>query len=490
MFENLDGDDLDRLLGVLNQLSIRTPLDYMPYVDEAGQSPQLNFHKSDKKFRLFSGANQTGKTTAGANEALFHATGLYPDWYPQNKRILTPNRGRIIGEEFAKWDGKVLEPKLFEWLPKSLLTRPPKRTVKGALEEVFVRHVSGGESSFDIMTHEQDPDVFEGWTGHWVWFDEPPPKHIFNSCKRGLMFYKGRAWFTMTPIKEPWIYNDFILDKDPDVFCINVDIDQTPYLGKEEKESFARGMVEEERRARLHGQFRHLAGRVYQTFDETVHCVSEKDVKIESSWPVYFVIDPHPRKPAKALWARVDPFNRIYFIDELIFDGPIKELCKAILKREVVNKIDPNSVIRIGDPNQLHAPIPTERGLTFKLEFARYGVNIITEVNDDLDLGHLAVQGRLHWDRTKKISSTNLPSLYFVKEKVPSCIREMLMYVWDEYRGVTKDSKGEKETPKGANKCFPDCVRYIVMFNPGFYTDNEPDPSPAHNRETMTGYRR
>src|SRR3990167_6338759 len=35
--------------------------------------------------------------------------------------------------------------------------------------------------SFDILSFEQDPKEFESKTLGWAWFDEPPPKAIFDA---------------------------------------------------------------------------------------------------------------------------------------------------------------------------------------------------------------------------------------------------------------------------------------------------------------------
>lgn len=481
--EDIPEEELDRVIQTLMPLTVRTPLDYVPH------AKQLSFHQSTAKIRLLSGGNQSGKTLGGVCEVLFHATGLYPEWYPQDQRINRPNRGRIIGEDYGKWDGEVLEPKLMEWLPRELIVSI-RKTMKGYIEKVYIKHVSGGVSSFDIMTHEQDDGVFEGWTGDWVWFDEPPPYEKWVACKRGLIYNNGRAWFTMTPIKEPWVYNDFILNKNPDVFSINVDIRDNPYLTEESIKFFERDLPDDVKEARLHGKFKHLSGRVYKEFDENIHVISNSTIKINSNWPSYFVLDPHDRKPHFCIWARVSPMGTLYITDELQFKGTLKELATKVFLHERMNGVKTSEVIRIADPNKIETPSAIN-GLTFRQELASHGMFFISNVNDDVTLGHLAVQGKLLWDRTKPISSTNLPKLFFFRENCSECIKYMLMYSWDEYKGSSKDSKGQKETPQDRYKDFPDVVRYLVMAKPGFYDSDEVDPSSREKQEStsFTAYR-
>jgi hypothetical protein len=477
---NIPDDQLDAVLVSLQTLSRRTPLDYVPH------PKQLMFHCANEKFRLILGGNRSGKTEAGALEAIFHATGIYPDWYPKEKRWLTQTRGRIIVTDYAKGCGENLELKLNAWLPNELIVSR-RRTVKGFLEKLEIKHKSGGVSTLDVMTHEQDNDQFEGWSGHWAWFDEPPPKEQFTATMRGLMDFKGRMWFTLTPISEPWLYDEFVTRKDDNVFSITVHQDDNPYISQEEKKIFRDRLSDEDREARVEGKFRHLMGRIYKEFDESIHVVSEKFVKIDSRWPTYFVLDPADRRPHHGIWAKVDPFGTIYVVDEIVYKGTLFDLTKEIVKRELTNKIVPNEVIRILDPNKGESPA-FPGGPTIKKEFATHGIHFITKVNDSLSFGHLLVKERLRYDKALPLSTSNHPKLFFIKENTVECRRQLLSYVWDNWAGRTKDAKSDKETPKDVNKDMPDCVRYLVAFGPQFFVPGEGEGDPMPPNKSTTGY--
>lgn len=481
MVDGVGDEDLDTVIAELEVLTKRTPADYEPH------PKQLLFHQSDKKIRLLCGGNRSGKTEAGTLEAVFHATGLYPSWYPTAKRILGPNRGRIIVTDYAKGCGESLQPKLDKWFPPELIVSK-RKTLKGFYEKLTIKHVSGGTSTIDIMTHEQDDGQFEGWSGHWAWFDEPPPREKFIATMRGLIDFGGRCWLTLTPISEPWMYDEFVGKDNPDVFYLNVRQEENPHLSKEEQESFSRMLSEDEKEARLLGHFRHLSGLIYKDFDAAVHLISEKNVKIDKRWPVYFVLDPADRRPHHAIWARVDPFGTIYIIDELVYKGTIEQTSKEILKRELLNSIVPRDVIRILDPNKGRTPSAIS-GLILKDEFAKHAIYFLTNVNDDITLGHLAVMQKLWYDKSKPLSTTNHPKMFFIKETTKECIHQLQTYVWDDWRGAGKDSRSQKEKPKDVNKDMPDCIRYLVVFNPVFYNAgfSEPDPQPFKSN-SRTGY--
>lgn len=482
---NIPDDKLDEVLSTVQELTKKTPLDYKPH------SKQKQFHCAKEKFRLMLGGNRSGKTEAGVLEAIFHATGIYPDWYPQDKRWRLPTRGRIVVTDYAKGCGENLEPKLFYWLPKELIVSI-RRTLKGFLEKLEIRHKSGGVSTLDVMTHEQDDDQFEGWSGHWAWFDEPPPREKWVATKRGLVDFSGRAVFTLTPISEPWLYDEFITNATENVFSLTVDIRDNAisnggYLKDSEIDIYEQGLTDDEKDARIHGKFKHLSGIIYKEYDESVHVVSSEFTKIDSRWPTYFVLDPADRRPHHGIWAKVDPFGTIYVVDEIVYKGTLFNLTKEIFDREVTNKISPNEVVRILDPNKGESPA-YPGGPTIKKEFASHGIHFITKVSDDLALGHLLVKERLGYDKTKPLSLANHPKIFWIRETTTECRRQIRSYVWDNWAGRTKDSKSDKELPKDINKDMPDCVRYLVAFGPMFFVPgmDEGDPMPP-NRST-TGY--
>lgn len=479
---NLAEDQLDELLETLNSVKDKSPLDYTPH------EKQLLFHKSEANIRFLSGGNRSGKTTAGVIEDIMHLTGIYPDWFPENLRFKTANRGRVVVTEFGS-GAKVFEEKFFEWMPKELLI-DVKRTNKGGLVYVSVKHVSGGTSSFEVLTHEQDDDVFEGWSGHWAHFDEPPPREKFLATRRGLIDFNGRCILTLTPISQPWLYDEFISKADGKrIFFLVVDMMDNPHTPMQAKLDFIKDLTEDEKEARIHGRFKHLTGLVYKEFDPDVHVISKSKIKIEPRWPKYFVCDPHDRKEMFGIWATVDPLGTVYIINEIKYKGTIAQFAQQVLLREKMFKdlhINSNEVIRIGDPNKMNTPSAVN-GLKFKEEFSKYGLHFIADVNDDITLGHLAVADKLHYDKNSPLSRSNSPKLFIFKEACPEVIRYFQMYVWSDWKGSGKDERGAKEKPQERFKDFMDCVRYLIMFNPCFYLEEE-DPMPYSAKGRTTSY--
>ena len=172
--------------------------------------PQFLFHTSLANVRLFLGSNRVGKTCCGTVEVLFHLTGFYPSWYPKERRYDRAVKGRILASDFKKAVGEVITTSLDEWIPKSLLEAKDKNN-QGIYDKYFIKHKSGQISTFDIVTYEQDIGVCEGWAGDFLWYDEPPPQGHRIASARGLIDRNGWEIFTLTPLREAWIYDQLYM---------------------------------------------------------------------------------------------------------------------------------------------------------------------------------------------------------------------------------------------------------------------------------------
>ncbi len=463
-FEGLPDEELSRLLKDLEEATQTLESEYIPH------KKQKEFHMAFSPLRAVFGGNRSGKTEMGTLEARFHATGDYPEWYPKEGRFSGPTRGRIVVTDYKKGANEVLEPKITKWFTPDTIHKIDR--FQGHIVKLFIRHKTGGISTIDVMTHEQDSMAFEGWSGHWAWFDEPPPRELFIATLRGLIDFRGRAWLTLTPISEPWLFDEIVGKADGiKVWFTTVDIRDNPYISLDAIAEFESKLLPEEIEARIHGKFIHLAGRVYKEFEPSIHCVTEMPT-VYQQWPSYFVLDPADRRPHHGIWATISPNDEIYVYDEIVYTGTIEELSNRILLRERSVGIQPDTVIRILDPNKGRTPTAAT-GLRLVDEFANRGIYFTASVNDDIALGHLAVSGRLHYDKSKPISYSNKPRLYFLRQSTLECVRQLLSYVWDNWHGSSKDTKSAKETPKDVNKDMPDCVRYLVMSNPCWFQDDD-----------------
>ena len=415
----------------------------------SGKFPQTDFHKSPKRIRMITSGNQAGKTQCGSAESIWLSTGTHP-----YHRMPTPNRGRIVGEKLDSIM-EVIWPKYESLMPIHELRKEPSHFSQGQVKKVTYKCGSTAE----FMSYEMPVKAFEGWTGDWIWFDEPPSKEIWTACIRGLMINNGIVFITATPLTEQWIYDDIYLkassaEDAPDVF--NFPMRGNSYLSDAAVKTLEDACEEDEAPARLDGVFKHLSGLVYKEFG-MAHRIKAFD--IPKDWTRGLVQDFHQRTPCALLWYAVDPNDTIYFYDELESDGTEFEIAEAIRLKEKLEYGKPVKTRRIDSiaatPDRFQ---PNKRSAiqTFRIygSTLKWSLNFRSSVKKREE-GIKTVQGYL-----KLINDT--PGVFFFEEKVPHAIQSMMHHQW-------ADEAGEK-TKTGKFKHFADCIRYACVEKPKYKT--------------------
>lgn len=157
--------------------------------------------------RLLMGGNRTGKTIGGSYESSVHLTGQYPDWW----------KGRVFDKPTFGWAMGKTSQTVKETIQKELLGPPgeyglgmiPKNCIvkllakpgtPNGVEEVLVKHVSGGISRLSFKSYEQSLGSFMGTAMDFVWCDEEPPHLWYNECCVRLMTTNGIIYVTCTPL--------------------------------------------------------------------------------------------------------------------------------------------------------------------------------------------------------------------------------------------------------------------------------------------------
>jgi phage terminase large subunit-like protein len=394
-------------------------------------------------------------------EFLFHVTGIYPAWYPEAKRHEGPIIGRIVGKDFSKAIGEVIIPFLEENLDESLIAKNgKKRNPQG----IPIKWILKNGSVFDILSYEMDSESFEGWRGHVAWFDEPPPRDKYIATLRGLVDYRGRHWLTLTPLTQPWIYDEIFLKTDNKViFTEVIDMDDNPYLTAEAKKEFADKLTNEEKEARLHGRFLHLTGLIYKEFDQSIHICEPPHVR--ENWSKYFCIDPHVRTPTACLWLAVDPQGNHWVYDELWLENmDLEQIAHMIHAQE--GTLPP--LLRFIDP-AMDKDDMLAGGFNTRKELAKYGI-FCQRANTDTDLGKQRIRQALK-PKYSAILKTEVPQLRisrFCKET----IHEFQHYIYSE-RKHNKEEFEDRNTPRKKDDHFMDCLRYIYNYGPTFVLQDE-----------------
>jgi phage terminase large subunit-like protein len=158
--------------------------------------------------RLFFGGNRTGKTeSVGGYETVLHLTGRYPDWW-KGRRFDKPVDW-WIGGDTATTVRDIIQFKLLGnvgdfgtgLIPGTLLIDTSnKRGVPDAVENIYVKHISGGRSVVQMKSYDQGREAWQGTEKHGVWMDEEPPINIYSEALIRTMTTNGMIILTFTPM--------------------------------------------------------------------------------------------------------------------------------------------------------------------------------------------------------------------------------------------------------------------------------------------------
>jgi phage terminase large subunit-like protein len=175
-------------------------------------SKHLEFFKAGSihRERLFMAANRVGKTIGGGYEVMCHLTGIYPHWW-EGRKFDRPIKVLAAGDTGQSTKDIIQEKMLGgawdtdEWgsgmIPRHLMEKPtPKQGISGGYEEVKVKHVSGGFSTFKMRSYDQGRRIFQGFELDIFWPDEEVPLDVYEEGLIRTMTTQGMVIMTFTPL--------------------------------------------------------------------------------------------------------------------------------------------------------------------------------------------------------------------------------------------------------------------------------------------------
>lgn len=461
-FRSLSPEEQNRYLFLIDKLTHYQKTHKILFYEP--NPKQKIFHVSKAPIKAIFGGNRSGKTTAGVVEFLMHMTCQYPEWYPEYNRFPQGRivKGRMVARDFGKGVGEVLIPAIEAWIDASVGGAFIEKKLRNPIG-IPVKWIFKNGNVFDILTYEQNVEQFEGWSGDIAWFDEPPPRDKYIATRRGLVDTNGRCMLTLTPLKQPWIYDEIYTNDDPSYECVTMTIWDNDTLTDSAIEIFTKGMSEEEKDARLHGKFKHLSGLVFKEFDPEIHICEPP--RIQDHWSVYFAIDPHPRTPTACLWLAVDEHDQMYVYDELwLADMTIREVALAIKAQEAGHParfryIDP----AMDKDNELSG------GFNVRKELMKSGLPCI-RANNDFDLGVSFIREGLRPDYMPLLGKSK-PKLV-ISRSCKHTIYEFQHYLWDNYT-MRPEDHDPKQKVKKLNDHFMDDLRYILNARPRYFRQED-----------------
>jgi phage terminase large subunit-like protein len=406
---------------------------------------QMAFHRSLKRNRWVFGGNRSGKTECGAVEAVWMARGIHP--YRQNRSDVfgwVVSVSREVQRDVAQ--SKILHYLNPDWIEDVIMCSGQKGSPStGVIDTIIIRNAFGGLSKIGFKSADQGREKFQGASLDFVWFDEEPPRDIYEECKMRVLDRKGDLFGTMTPLKGlTWVYDEIYLNKyaDDEVFYIQMEWGDNPFLDKSEIEALTKSMSPETLDSRRYGNFRSCGGLVYPEFDQNIHVVEPFDIPYE--WQDVISIDPGLRNPLSAHFYCEDNDGNIYVAAEH-YDRE-KDVCYHAEKiKEIADRLGWHRD-RNGNLEALMDSAAEQRTLASKKSvaelFREQGIDADCRVNKDMFSGV---------NRVKNLFAARPPKIFIFKNCV-NMIREIKGYFW-----------GDSDLPVKKDDHAMDEFRYYVM---------------------------
>ena len=232
---------------------------------------QMAFHRCTKRNRWVFGGNRSGKTECGAVETVWLARGIHP--YRQNK----PNVSCWVVSLSQQVQREVAQQKIMYYLDKNwiedvvMIAGSKASPEYGVIDYIIIKNVFGGRSKIGFKSCEAGRDKFQGTSLDFVWFDEEPPRDIYDECKMRILDRRGHIFGTMTPLKGlTWVYDEIYLNahNDKEVWCEFMEWSDNPYLSADEVQAMSDSMSADMLDSRRYGRFTSASGLVYHEFGD------------------------------------------------------------------------------------------------------------------------------------------------------------------------------------------------------------------------------
>lgn len=265
----------------------------------------ISFLDAGAKFRerLMLAANRVGKTeSVGGYEMTLHLTGLYPAWW-KGRRFDRPIKAWASGDS-GKTTRDIIQNKLLGQpndigtglIPKAnIIDKTSKQGVPDAVDTVYVRHTSGGNSQLIFKSYDQKRKAFEGTEQDVIWLDEEPPLDVYTECLLRTMTNNGIIMLTFTPLLG---MSETVLSFLPggkieeqyegSKLVVMATWDDAPHLSEEVKKELWNAIPPFQRDARSKGVPQLGSGAIFPVPESDIVV---KDFELPSHWPRGYGLD-------------------------------------------------------------------------------------------------------------------------------------------------------------------------------------------------------
>ena len=277
---------------------------------------QMAFHRCVKRNRWVFGGNRSGKTECGAVETVWLARGIHP--FRENR----PDVSCWVVSLSQQVQRDVAQQKLLYYLDKSwireiVMASGSKGSPEyGVIDYIVIDNVFGGTSRIGFKSCEAGREKFQGTSLDFVWFDEEPPRDVYEECRMRVLDRNGHIFGTMTPLKGlSWVYDEIYLNShgSDEVWYEFMEWSDNPFLNAAEVRVMSESMSADSLESRRYGRFTSSNGLVYPEFCEA-NVIEPFDVP--ESWYDEISVDPGLNNPLSCHWYARDFDGNVYVIAE------------------------------------------------------------------------------------------------------------------------------------------------------------------------------
>lgn len=346
----------ERLLKELQRREQRNRIDqfFATPANRAGYPKHMEFFEAGATFReraLF-GANRIGKTEGVlCYESSLHLTGQYPSWW-RGKRFNRPVNW-WLGGDTSTTVRDIVQQKMLGKLGQTgtglirgdcIVDTTNKRGVPDAVENVIVKHVSGGKSVLQFKSYDQGREAWQGTEQDGIGLDEEPPADVYSEAVIRTMTTGGMILATFTPMKGLTEVTQSFLDADKSAskFMCTATWDDVLHLDEKTKKELWDSIPPHERQARAKGIPTIGVGKIYPV---DVESLLIDPFELPKHWPKGYGMDVGWNRTACVFGALDRDSDVLYLFSEHYMGQaePAVHASSIRARGEIVGFIDPAS---------------------------------------------------------------------------------------------------------------------------------------------------
>jgi hypothetical protein len=353
---------------------------------------QHEFHKSSAKRRGVFAGNRFGKSEMDAAETVAWFIGertwykydfpiygmrdgakIVVDWHHGHENHPLVRQGipqhatkqLVIATEWKKvdevWTAVLGDPpgKLWKFIPADLEVST-SRNHEGTIDQVYDVKTKAVIRFTTETAFIKNPQSGESTDYDRIAIDEPIVEDMWKAHSRGLIDRDGQGDFTLTALRERWIYDYFNpATEDPEErkagrWSVRASMHDNPHLTPEAKQRYIDDLTEDEIQCRVEGLPLEFSGMVYKEFRRERHVLTHIPIGWTSytnpppSSTIYVAIDVHSQTPQAVMFVAVGPVGAPIVYDEIWLPCHAEDLAAEVNLRLIGRtigfmKVDPRA---------------------------------------------------------------------------------------------------------------------------------------------------